>query len=131
MNRDKLRTPLTITSLVVLLTLMRTSAAFSQKATEVFIPIGQSPGLSATHTTIGIVDSISLHGEIMMVSDSGRTYVVRFTRETKVYLDRTYSGGPNKIGKLTDCKRGLKVEVKYVGNKIGETAEWLKLEQKE
>lgn len=103
------------------------STAYAQKATEMYIPIGQSPGLSGKHTAIGTIDSLDVLRGTMIVADSSQTYLVRFTDNTKIYLDRSFLREPNTHGNISDCRNNAVVEVKFKGNKVGDVAEWIKV----
>lgn len=118
------RTLLFATSILVL---GMVSSVYAQKATEMYVPIGQSPGLSGKHTAIGTVDSLDALRGIMVVADSNRTYLVRFTDETEVFLDRSPLREPNTYGSIRDCRKYSIVEVKFRENKVGDTAEWIKV----
>lgn len=114
---------------ITLASLLCPSTTIAQKATEVFIPIGKSPGLSGKYTMIGTVDSLNMKRGMLTVSDSARTYTVRFRKQTRVYIDRSAYGKPNSRGTMSHCKRGMIVEVKYVDNKVDSSAEWIKLKE--
>ncbi len=129
MSQCKNSTPPTLLRAIALAALLCTATANAQRATEVFIPIGQSPGVSGKYTTIGTVDSLNMKGGTLTVSDSGRTYVIRFTKKTRVYIDRSSYGKPNSRGTMGHCKTGMIVEVKYVENKADANAEWIKLKE--
>jgi hypothetical protein len=111
---------------VLTLTVMATSAR-AQKATEMYIPVGKSPGLSGVHTAVGTIDSLDVLRGTMTVADSNQTYLVRFTDATKIYLDRSPAGQQNTAGKISDCRKYAVVEVKFRGNKVGDVAEWIKV----
>jgi hypothetical protein len=109
------------------------SNASAQKATEIFIPIGKSPGLSGTKTSIGKIDSVNFSQAILTVSDSTKAYTVKITDETKIWQDRSSMKLSNQKGTPSDLKAGARVEIKYINDerKDGGTAEWIKVEVKE
>lgn len=108
------------------------SQAHAQKATEIFIPIGKSPGLSGKYTSIGKIASFNLQQKMLTVSDSTANYTVKVTDSTQVWLDRTQMKLSNTKGTLEDLRSGVMVEIKYVNNerKEGGVAEWIKVEVK-
>ena len=52
---------------------------FGQKATEVFIPVGQSPGLSGKYTSIGKITAIDGANQIITVADSSGSHEVKIS----------------------------------------------------
>jgi len=97
--------------------------AFSHPATERYIPIGQSPGVSSVKSYIGAIRSVetTARGFTMLVEDADKQITV--TDGTKIYLD-TGSGKTNLIGTRQDCQVGRVVEV-YL-HEDG-TAYWVKI----
>ena len=104
--------------------------AIAQKATEVFIPIGKSPGLSGVCTLIGIVDSVNTKEQIVfMHGPNDVNYRVIVTEKTIIYLDRSALKITNRTGTFADCRRGSLCEVLYTSHlrkREGE-AEWIKV----
>ncbi len=129
MREEKSIHPAMVIIAIALASILCTSVTHAQRATEVFIPIGQSPGLSAKYTTIGTVDSLDLKREMLVVSASRRLYTIRYTRDTRIYIDRSSSGSTNSRGTMMKCKKGMIVEVKYLDNKTGANAEWIKIKE--
>ena len=50
---------------------------YGQKATEIFIPVGQSPGLSGKYTTLGTVNAVNEEEKTIIMSDSVETYTIK------------------------------------------------------
>ncbi len=109
-----------------------TPFAHGQKATEIFIPIGQSPGVSHTLTMVGTVERIDPRTRtIAGVGPAGR-WSATLTPRTKIWLDRSKLRLANQKGTFADLRTGLRVEVKYEDPQ-GRTrgtgpAEWVKVE---
>jgi hypothetical protein len=119
---------------LALLTLAGDAAA--QKATEIYIPIGKSPGLSGRSTVIGRVTRIGAAGaagHTITVTSPSRTWTGTIDDQTKVYLDRSGLRLPNLYGTKSDCREGALVEMKYKGKpgEEGATVEWIKIQMKE
>ncbi len=96
--------------LVTTLGLIVGPLAFSHPATERYIPIGESPGVSNVKSYVGTIQSVRTteSGFMMSVEDSDK--LIEVTEETKIYLDN----GPrnsNGTGSEQDCKVGRVVEV--------------------
>lgn len=101
--------------------------ALGQKATEQFIPIGQSPGLSGKRTYMGRIGTVDADGRAI----GGKTWSATVTERTRIWLDRSKLGQRNTAGTTADLKVGAVVEVKYAGAERGKSsgpAEWIKVE---
>ncbi len=108
---------------LVLLFLSSISLAYAQKATEIFIPMGKSPGLSYKYTYMGKIESVNTQKRTLKVD--GRE--VKVTRDTKIWLDRTALKTTNVVGRFADLQSGREVEIKYVDPKRRQAVEWIKV----
>ncbi|MFQ5546350.1 MAG: hypothetical protein ACE5FE_10250 [Acidiferrobacterales bacterium] len=108
---------------LMLLLLVSISLAYAQKATEIFIPMGKSPGLSYTYTYIGKIESVNTQKRT--IKADGRN--TRVTRDTKIWLDRTALKATNIAGRFADCQSGRQVEIKYANADRRQVAEWIKV----
>lgn len=105
-----------------------TPGAQAQKATEVFIPIGQSTGLSGKLTLIGKIASVNLQNRTITVTDQSGTVTVHLAEPTKIYVDLSLQRSPNRPGTVADLRTGLLAEVKFEGNDRNKAvAEWIKV----
>lgn len=104
------------------------SLAQAQEATERFIPIGESPGLSGKYTVIGEIQAIDSATGTMTVAADGRTYDVKVTERTRIWIDRSHLKLAPLTGNFADCEQGLKVEVKFAAEAGKETADWIKVQ---
>ncbi len=104
--------------------------AHGQKAVELFIPIGQSPGLSGTVTVIGKLAAIDRQQRTIKIAGPGEEWTAEITDRTKIWLDRSKLRQNNQTGSLDDLRQGLQVEVKYLDDVQRGTgpAEWIKVE---
>ena len=116
---------LTVTPAIVLLVTL----GHAQEATEVFIPIGQSPGVSRIKSVIGTIVSCDWASGIV-VSTEKEQQTATLSDETKIYLDRSAAKKSGAEGSRSDCQKGRRVEVKYVykGDKRTSSAEWIKIQ---
>lgn len=105
------------------------SPGFAQKTTELYIPIGQSPGLSGKHTLVGKIVQVDARTNTLSMADAAGTYAVSTGPGTRIYLDKSKAGLPNSQGALTDCKAGDPIEVKFVDNARSKPAEWIKVQK--
>ena len=104
--------------------------AHAQKATEVFIPIGQSPGVSGLSSVIGAVESCDQASRVITISTEKERHTAMLTDETAIYLDRSAAKKGGAVGSRSDCQKGRRIEVKYVyqGGKRTTRAEWIKIQ---
>lgn len=119
---------------VIAILVCSTVDANAHKATEIFIPIGQSPGLSDKYTVIGKIDAIRVHDQTITLMDSKGSHVFKVTERTNIWLDRSQLKWTNRKGAFEDLQTGRLVEVKYEHSKQGHAdaaeriAEWIKVQ---
>ncbi|MFQ5657100.1 MAG: hypothetical protein ACE5G5_06130 [Candidatus Methylomirabilales bacterium] len=97
--------------------------AHGQKATEMFIPLGQSPGLSGKYSVIGKIEKIDARSRTI----AGQSWSAQVTDRTQIWLDRSELRLTNQTGTFTDLRKGQRVEVKYESEGKG-PAEWIKVQ---
>ncbi len=103
--------------LMVLVLLATASAAHAQKATEIYIPIGRSPGLSGKVTVTGVIDTVDDHTMVMSIKGADGRWRAVVTDRSKIYIDRSAQRRPNRYGTMDDCKPRYFCEIKYVGDR--------------
>jgi hypothetical protein len=105
------------------------TSAHAQKATEVLIPIGQSPGVSGITSVIGVIASCDPAKGTLTISTEKEQHTATLTEETKIYLDRSASKQGGVLGSPSDCQKGRRSEVKYVyeGGKRTPRVDWIKI----
>lgn len=121
-----MRTLSTAVALVVALAAM--PPAHAQKATEQFIPIGQSPGASGKITWIGEIVSTDARARTLTVSSAQGPRTVKLTDKTRIFLDRSKSRQSNLSGSFADLQAGRRAEVKPEEPASTATADWVKVE---
>jgi hypothetical protein len=99
-----------------------------QEMTEMYIPIGQSPGVSGKSSLIGTIDSVNLQNQTLAISGITGIQAVVLTDRTRVWLDRTQARLSNEVGTLANLQKGLKVEVKFRDANQKRVAEWVKVQ---
>jgi hypothetical protein len=101
---------------------------YAQKATEMFIPIGKSPGVSGTLSRLGTIETIDEKSySLTMKADDGTSTALQISKRTKIYIDRSGVGQSNTSGTWKDIKPGAAIEVKYQNpNKTGDV-DWIKI----
>ena len=121
-----MRVSLTMGALLLAL-LAGTAAARAQKATEQFIPIGQSPGLSSIVTDIGAIAAANEAARTISLDRAAGGREVEVTERTRIWLDRSSLGRASLEGRFIDLKVGRQVEVKYEDDVRRANAEWIKV----
>jgi hypothetical protein len=102
--------------------------AQAQKASEIYIPIGQSPGLSGQYTEVGKIDVANDQDQTITMTNSSGSYTVEITESTKIWLDRSKLQLTNQKGTFDDLQAGQTVEVKHIDNDSGGPVEWVKVQ---
>ena len=101
--------------------------ASAQKTTEMYIPIGQSPGL-AGKTSIGTIASVNAQSEQLVLIEGTVQRTIRCDARTQIWMDRSAKQQPNGKAAFADCRAAQRIEVKFVNNaKDGGLAEWIKV----
>lgn len=123
-----------ILRLAVLTTVLGTLLVFSaavvgQKSTELFVPIGESPGLSGVHTLIGRVQAVNPAARTLTVAAAAGARSVRLDDKTLVFIDRSKLRQLSTIGTLADFRPEQNAEVKFRNNNAAAgIAEWVKVQ---
>jgi hypothetical protein len=113
---------------IVVMVLGGTLEASGQQATEMFIPIGQSPGLSNKGSVIGTLESVDPGKRMVTISSPSGAQTVGITDRTLIWLDRSEQKQPNQNGAINDLQKGRKVEVKVRKGEPKAVAEWIKVQ---
>lgn len=110
--------------LLVVLTMLIVTPAAAQRATEVYIPIGESPGVSGSDSVIGTITDIDYTQHRMTVASGGEARTVRTTPKTRYYLDRSQERERNEVANFSECREGRRIEA-YVDS--SGNAVWIKI----
>lgn len=103
--------------------------AHAQRATEMYVPIGQSAGLSGKHTMQATVQAVNAAERSLTLVQDGATVTVKLGAAAPVWIDRSKQQQSNSYGSLADARPGMLAEVKFVKNsRAGGEAEWVKLQ---
>ena len=106
-----------------------TPTAYGQKATEMFIPVGQSPGLSNKISIIGTIETIDVRAQTIVVAGSLGSWSATVTDRTKIWLDKSKLRLRNQKGTFMDLRKGLLAEVKYEETGVSRgPADWIKVQ---
>jgi hypothetical protein len=125
-----LRVPITTCRLAVATTVLccAITDVVAQRATERYIPIGASPGVSGQLSYIGEIVGLDARSRSVTIEeeDDGR-HTLRFTDATRVWLDRTPTRQANLEGSYADCELGRRAEIAY-REEDPATVAWMKIE---
>jgi hypothetical protein len=113
---------------VVIAALGAISHAHGQKATERYIPLGQSPGVSQKVTSVGEIANVDEPTRTVTIVERSGRRAVRITDKTRIWLDRTKLKQTNLTGSFADLQKGRRVEVKYEDPERRQVADWVKVE---
>ena len=106
-------------------TMSRLAAA--QEATERYIPIGYSPGLSNEYNWIGEIAAVDRVSGTVTVRNERGDRTARITDTTSIWIDRTAMQRANTTGTMVDLIVGRRAEIKYVDYERREVAAWIKV----
>lgn len=102
--------------------------AAAHPATERYIPIGASPGLSGSQTYTGRIRAVdeASHTLTVQPEDGGERQTILITPASDMWIDRTRRGQTSEDASFEDCRRGRRIEVKLHGG--SREADWVKIE---
>jgi hypothetical protein len=102
---------------------------YAQTMTEIYIPLGQSPGVSGKYSIMGRIESVNLKDStVTMIPATGNKITIKITAGCAIYLDKSKLRLGNKKGYCIDMKQGMLAEAKYRDNKPGNKIEWIKVQ---
>ncbi|SRR6266496_4664756 len=125
-----MKTLLKHTKIIILTTILcwTSYGIYAQKETEVFIPLGKSPGVSGKYSVMGKVGTVNTADSTITIAQDATIKTIKITAGTEIYLDKSKLKLTNKKGSFADIKEGLMVEAKYKNNKPDGLIEWLKVQ---
>ncbi|MBI5721468.1 MAG: hypothetical protein HZC37_27675 [Burkholderiales bacterium] len=103
-------------------------AALAQRATERFIPLGQSPGVSGKTAMMGTV--VRYANGMLTLSSPGypAPQQVRVSAATEIWLDRSALRQSNVTGTPADLVAGRRIEIRFVDPATRQAAAWIKIQ---
>jgi hypothetical protein len=105
-----------------------TAPAQAQQATERYIPIGASPGVSGRQAIMGTVVSYT-NGVLTISSPAYATpQAVRMATTTRVWLDRSRAQQTNIPGDHGELRPGRPIELEFVDTAKRDVADWVKVQ---
>lgn len=113
---------------VVIIAAHSAAPVHAQSATERYIPLGQSPGVSYKFTVVGKIEAVDPQRKSITVAGPSGTIVVDIEDKTYIWLDRTKIKQTNLHGGFGDLVPGRIVEVKFRDHDRKRHADWVKVE---
>ncbi len=111
--------------LILITWVLGLNAGQAQQATEQYIPIGQSPGISAAASLIGTITQVDYKTSTMELSGPAGPRTVSMDAATRYYVDRSKQKRSNQLGSLQRCEIGQRVEIKF---RDDGKVDWVKIE---
>jgi len=105
--------------------------AYGQRMTEMYIPIGQSPGVSGKSALIGEITAVDRQRKVLTVSGPSGAQPVLYGERTWIWLDRSHAQRSNEPGTLAHLQKGRKVEVRFREADRKRPADWIKVQVSE
>ncbi|MDA1326660.1 MAG: hypothetical protein O3C34_18210 [Proteobacteria bacterium] len=112
----------------MLVTLYAAMPAAAHRATERYIPLGQSPGVSHTFTVVGKIEAVDQGRRTVTVATPSGRLVVQIRKETNIWVDRTKQKQTSLDGAFIDLKSGRTIEVKFIDPDRKQVVDWVKVE---
>jgi len=97
-------------------------------ATERYIPIGRSPGVSNKLSYIGAIQVYDPARRMVTVNGEGDPITVSITERTRIWLDLSKIKKSNRVGETSALQVGRRTEVKFENADIRKFADWIKVE---
>jgi hypothetical protein len=84
----------------------------AQHATEQFIPVGQSPGVSGVHSYVGECEGVDEQGQTVTMREAqGQSRTVTVGPANWIWLDRSAAKQSNQVGSFPGLLRGHRMEI--------------------
>jgi hypothetical protein len=99
----------------------------AQKASEQFIPIGRSPGISGVQSYQGVIEAVDPQRQTISMWDRTAPQGITITGQTRIWIDRSKQGQTNLEGGFADLNVGRQIEVKFEDVQRRDSAEWIKV----
>jgi hypothetical protein len=113
---------------IVIGALGNASNAAAQEATEMYVPIGQSPGISGKTSVVGTIQALNTAARTLTVAGPSGPQTFVITDKTRIWLDRSAGKQANRTGSLADLQQGRRVEVKPQSAAAKANADWIKVQ---
>jgi hypothetical protein len=118
----------TVLVLVAMAAFGMPGGAVAQEATEQFIPIGESPGVSREESYLGECVAYDAEDRVLQMHGNRGIRRILITEKTRIWLDRSPIEQTNVVGDPGDLLPGRRMEVRYADPDDKEVADWVKVE---
>jgi len=102
--------------------------AWGQNATELYLPLGRSPGVSAKLSLIAMIAEVNSQDQALTVTSASGAHTIYISEYTQIFIDNSTLRQPNRYGTFSDFKAGMLVEVRFEADKSHRPAQWIKLQ---
>jgi hypothetical protein len=116
---NPIRRPLAVLLLAIALPVL------AQKETEIFVPIGESPGVSGKLTLVAALGPVDAAARTLRMGN----LPIRIDDRTRIWIDRSKLRQSNGVGTMADLTTGALAEVRFRGdNASAAVADWIKVQ---
>jgi hypothetical protein len=112
----------------LLVTLATALPATAHKATERFIPLGQSPGISHKFTIVGKIEAVDAGRRAVTIATPSETRTVPIGPTSRIWVDRSKLRQTNLNGGFSDLAVGRTIEIRFVNPDRKQVVDWVKVE---
>jgi hypothetical protein len=126
--RKRLQLDTTCRILLLALAAAPFGSVHAQEATEQFIPIGESPGVSGTESYTGEIMAVDSRNREVSIQAGSRERTIKVVPETRIWLDRSERRRENTEASFSACQVGRRVEI-MPRDDAEDVAAWIKVEQ--
>ncbi len=103
-------------------------STLGHKATERYIPVGRSPGISGTLSYIGTIQAYDPAQRTVTLKGEAEPVTVSITERTLIWIDQSKIKKTNLVGDTSALLVGRRTEVKFENADRRQFADWIKIE---
>ena len=112
----------------VLVMMVGQPSTMGHMATERYIPIGRSPGVSNKLSYIGTIQAYDTAQRTVTVKGEADPITVSITDRTRIWLDLSKIKKSNRAGETSALQIGRRTEIKFENADLRKFADWIKVE---
>ena len=104
------------------------TTVWGQNATELYLPLGRSPGVSAKLSLIAKIAEVNAQDQALTVTGASGARTIYISEYTQIFIDNSTLRQANRYGSFSDFKPGMMIEVRFEADKSHRPAQWIKLQ---
>lgn len=112
----------------ILVMMIGQPSTLGHQATERYIPIGRSPGISGKLSYIGTIQAYDPAQRTVTLQGEAEPVTVSITERTRIWLDLSKIKKSNRVGETSALQVGRRTEVKFENPDRKKFADWIKVE---